>query len=131
MATLNYFSDDAQASKHERIVERMSVEVDDSNPQEPKLKLRQQSWAEGMGWFTQKTITLGLEEACDLVEQLEQTTRLAKMRRSQPLQPKTQPQPFANKSAKIITFPVEKVGQSNKRVVESGESKMLSLRPRK
>lgn len=58
---------------------RISVEVDNSDPNGVKLKLKQQSWADNVGWFTQKTITFSPDQACALLRELEQATANAQV----------------------------------------------------
>ncbi len=80
----NVFEGKPEAQLTPATGERVSVELDNSNLQEPKLKLRQQSWAEGVGWFTQKTVIVGLEQASTLSNDLQQAIISAKLLRSQP-----------------------------------------------
>jgi hypothetical protein len=87
---------------------RVQVELDSSAPLEPKVKVRQQTWSEDLGWLTQKTLTLELEQAQDLMRELNQAINWGKAKRSQAyrqpdLPPENQPEP----ENKIIAFPVK------------------------
>lgn len=85
MATLlNLLNQQLLDKSTEEQTERLDVELDTTQPSQPKLKLKQQSWAEGVGWFTQKTITLELEEAQTLLQNLEQAIIGGKIARSRP-----------------------------------------------
>jgi hypothetical protein len=61
--------EDFATNEHERVL----VELDNADELTPQLKLLQQHWASGVGWFTQKTIVLPLTQAWELREQLDQT----------------------------------------------------------
>jgi len=57
MATLRDFSGNDQAEVNHisgQPTARIEVELAETSQHELQLKLRQQSWAGGMGWFTQK-----------------------------------------------------------------------------
>lgn len=119
MATLHNFS--GQRSTETNPNRQIDVELDDSNPSELKLRLRQQSWAEGMGWFTQKTIIIDPEEVPALIRQLEEARINIKLTstQSQQSQPKATPYPVSENSTetetetksenKIIEFPGHRV----------------------
>lgn len=111
MATLRDFS----GREHAQIIdkpgqpgERIEVELDDTNQLDLKLKLRQQSWAEGMGWFTQKTVTINPEDVPELLRQLEQAQVSVKLIRSQAHQRPNTPEAEIPAETKIIKFPVHR-----------------------
>jgi hypothetical protein len=73
--------------------ERFLVEVDENG----SLKLRQQSFAPGIGWYNQKSLNLTEEQALALIQELQNGVANAKMqrtsRRSNPL-PENEPLAF-------------------------------------
>ncbi len=141
MGSLRNFSDNGQPkdeSKALRPSEQIQVELDTTNLQEPKLKLRQQSWAEGMGWFTQKTITLDAEQAVTLTYDLEQALISAKLAASQahhsPSTNKTSApvRPETPSKASIIEFPTDRTAHKASEIpAADGEAKILTFKPRK
>jgi hypothetical protein len=62
----NHFSDGGSEKQNERI----SLELDNSSDQ-PRMKIRQERYADGMGWIIQKTITLELAQAEKLLSDLQ------------------------------------------------------------
>jgi hypothetical protein len=58
--------------------ERFLVEVDENG----SLKLRQQSFARGIGWYNQKSLNLTEEEALALIGELQNGVANAKMQRT-------------------------------------------------
>jgi hypothetical protein len=71
--------------------ERVQVELEVSELLHPKVKLRQQTWSEDLGWLTQKTLTLELEQAQSLLHDLEQSLKWGKAHRSQAQKQANQP----------------------------------------
>lgn len=112
----NFYNENEQGQQS-----RVTVEVDKSNPAEPGLKLRQESWAEGLGWFTQKTIAVSLEEAPALLNDLQRTINNAKLARSQHR---------PNTEAKILQFPGKRTKKSDDhsaKPVDNSTAKVLPL----
>lgn len=113
MASLREFSSEkinqAEIKAVAHATERIEIETDQSNPLEPALKLRQQSWAEGMGWFTQKTIRLGLDEAIEMLDDLEHNIVRAKMTRSQAHH---RPAQAPGSAATVLQFPVDRIASA-------------------
>lgn len=76
--------------------ERFVVEVDENG----SLKLRQQSFAPGIGWYNQKTLNLSEAQALSLIGELQNGVANAKMQRtshphaSQPENAATEPLAF-------------------------------------
>lgn len=107
---------------------RVEVEIDQTNPAEMKLKLREQSWAEGLGWFTQKSLTIDPAQAQNLIRDLQQALDEAKMRQSQAHhQPPVAPE---QPTEKVIEFPRHRAARRVNPPVASGESKVVSFKSR-
>ncbi len=100
---------DCEPPEAEQPSQRFEVEVDQNNS---SLKLTQQSWAEGMGWFTQKTMTICPEDAPALIQQLQQALIATKLNRST-IQPRlSSPKPASDKG-KILEFPGKRAMPQN------------------
>jgi hypothetical protein len=91
---------------------RLQVELEVENPLEPKIKVRQQTWSEDLGWLTQKTLSLELDQAQTLLLALEQSLKWGKVNRSNAQkQISRSPETGVEQSTlenKIIPFPVKK-----------------------
>jgi hypothetical protein len=138
MATLRDFSSPEHAEisdKPDRPGERIEVELDETNQLDLKLKLRQQSWAEGMGWFTQKTVAINPEDVPELLRQLEQAQVNVKLTRSQAHHRPSTPEPEAPAETKIIKFPVHrtvrKAEPAETEQVASEQGKVLLFKSRR
>lgn len=142
MASLNNISDTTLPTSANQPkpaqTERINLELDDSNPQAPKIKMRQQSWSEGVGWFTQKTIALTIEQAVSLMPDLEHTLVSAKLAQSQTHHQSPNPPAktaLPENTAKLIEFPMARTQQEKtepaKNPVDSAEGKVVQFKPRK
>lgn len=125
-------------SELEQPNQRLLLELETPEQPEAKIKLRQQNRADGVGWFTQKTITLELAEAETLVSELESALVSAKLARSQLHHHKTAPRPEVEESlseeAKVIKFPANRTVKredSKAASLSTGENKLLKFKPRK
>jgi hypothetical protein len=98
--------------------ERLIIEVDsdyNSNAGEnPKVRVCLQKWANGIGWFNQKSLHLTLEQATYLKQEIEQATANHKMKSSQS-RPVNTPKRNENASGKhgIIPFPAGRTSRTS------------------
>ena len=53
--------------------QRIRVDVDESDPNELKVQVRQEKWQADSGWVTQKQVTLSAEDGLALACELEQS----------------------------------------------------------
>lgn len=92
-----------------------------------KLKVQQQTWAAGMGWFTQKSMVLGEEQALALLRELEYGLNMAKMLRTAPQHPA---QAEAAVEPLVATEPEPLVFPANRRPkARSDSAKALATQP--
>lgn len=105
-------------------------------PEQNKLRVEQQTWAAGMGWFTQKSMLLSEEQAHTLVRELQQGLNLAKMLRTAPNRPvettESVPQtPVAKPEP--LTFPTQRATRASSSVAEviaETSDNVIQFRPR-
>lgn len=124
--------------------ERLIVELDsDYNSltcESPKVKICFQKWANGIGWFNQKSLYLTLEQATYLKKEIEQTAVNLKMKNSQahPSHSTQQHQdrknlPLTENANNVIQFPAGKSkgpGYSANTEPGSNTAKILPFRSR-
>lgn len=53
--------------------QRIMAEVDESDPNELKIQVRQEKWQAGIGWVIQKQVILSAEDGLALAYELEQS----------------------------------------------------------
>lgn len=98
--------------------ERLLIEIDsdyNSNTGEtPKVRVVLQKWANGIGWFNQKSLFLTLEQAAYLKQEIEQTTANHKMKSSQS-RPVNASKRIVNGSGEnaIIPFPAGRTAKTS------------------
>ncbi|MBN9392903.1 MAG: hypothetical protein J0I20_33035 [Chloroflexi bacterium] len=112
--------------------ERLIVEVDsdyNSNTGEtPKVRVCLQKWANGIGWFNQKSLHLTLEQAAYLKEEIEQATANHKMKSSQSrsVNPSKRDENASGNHA-VIPFPAGRTARSTASVKKQGLSETTGL----
>ncbi len=115
--------------------EQVLVDLEGSQLAHPHLKLRYQSWSEGLGWITQKTITVKLEDGPGLILALKDAVANGLMISTQPsarISAKTNGKKEA--PSKIVPFPVGRAGRNNLQStnrVDGSDCKMLEFKSRK
>jgi hypothetical protein len=104
MAFINS-NDQANLNESEQS-ERFLVEVDENG----SLKLRQQSFARGIGWYNQKSLNLTEEQALALIGELQNGVANAKMQRTSR---RTSAQPENSDAQTPLPFPVGKTARKS------------------
>jgi hypothetical protein len=115
--------------------ERLIIEVDsDYNSkagEAPKVRVCLQKWANGIGWFNQKSLYLTLEQATYLKKEIEQATANHKMKSSQsrPANPSKRNENAPGNHA-IIPFPAGKSAPGLKQDPSKTPARILPFRSR-
>ena len=121
--------------------ERLIVELDSdyNSGENPKVKVCFQKWANGIGWFNQKSLYLTLEQAVYLNKEIEQVTVNHKMKSSQSrLTPMAKRPGETSGESAIIPFPTGRTakGQAERLIQSISENtgittaRILTFRPR-
>lgn len=115
----------------ERLIVEMDSDYNSNAGDTPKVKVCLQKWANGIGWYNQKSLFLTLEQAGNLKQEIERTTvnhkmlssrsRLASAPRRPGKSGDNAPIPFpAGRKARSLT---ERASQSDP--VETGEASRI------
>ena len=67
----------------ERLIVELDSDYNSGTGETPKIKVCLQKWANGIGWFNQKSMHLTLEQAAYLKQEIEQAAAHHKMKSSQ------------------------------------------------
>ncbi len=132
MASLRDFSKSASAGEstpQNGADTRLDVELDQTDPLRPTVRLRQQSWAPGMGWFTQKTISLEAAHLPGLLYQMENALAETKLLRSSLHHETTAPTSSARRE--VIRFPIERAARPSEFSGDEERGQVLPFRPRR
>ncbi len=104
---------EAPSEGQERLIVELESDYNSPSGETPKVKICFQKWANGIGWFNQKSLYLTLEQAAYLNQEIEQTAVNHKMKSSQ-----SRPIPAAKRSGKtpgdsaIIPFPAGRTAKT-------------------
>ena len=86
-----------QVARSAREDERVEVFIEQAEGSEARIALRYSTWAEGLGWCSQKTIRIDLEQLDDLHRALTAARHRVKRNRAD--------EGEVSESARVIEFP--------------------------
>jgi hypothetical protein len=98
----------------ERLLVELESDYNSNTGETPKVRVCLQKWANGIGWFNQKSFHLTLEQAAFLKKEIDQTTANHKMKSSQS-RPANTPKPAESKPCRstVIPFPVGRAAKTS------------------